>query len=157
MSQKLLWILTSRLGLCIFCYLWIEIRTTSESYEEKSSEGLLIFLNFLITIETRPSEDECSTGDKTIILGLQIFLDHRSSRTIDQSCDDLPPSPLPCRAPHPLCSSEFIGNWYKQFLQSLFDYSINHSSDSPHRHCVIPSFCLFIILSPCLLSFCLSV
>ena len=28
--------------------------------------------------------DECSTGDQTFILGLQIFLDHRSSRTIDQ-------------------------------------------------------------------------
>ena len=33
---------------------------------------------------TRSSKDECSTGDQTIILGLQIFLDPRSSRTIYQ-------------------------------------------------------------------------
>ena len=26
--------------------------------------------------ETRTSKDECSTGDQTIIVGLQIFLDH---------------------------------------------------------------------------------
>ena len=30
------------------------------------------------------SKDECSTGDQTIILGLQIFLDHRSLSSIDQ-------------------------------------------------------------------------
>ena len=34
--------------------------------------------------ETRSSKDECSTGDETIILGLEIFLDHTSSKTIDQ-------------------------------------------------------------------------
>ena len=33
---------------------------------------------------TRSSKDECSTGDQTNILGLQILLDHRSSETIDQ-------------------------------------------------------------------------
>ena len=33
---------------------------------------------------TRSSKDECSTGDQTIILGLQILLDHKSSGTIDQ-------------------------------------------------------------------------
>ena len=33
---------------------------------------------------TRSSKDEYSNGDQTIILGLKIFLDHRSSRTIDQ-------------------------------------------------------------------------
>ena len=34
--------------------------------------------------ETRSSKDECSTGDQTIIIVLQIFLDHRSSITKDQ-------------------------------------------------------------------------
>ena len=34
--------------------------------------------------KTRLSKNECSTDDQTITLGLQIFLDHRSSRTIDQ-------------------------------------------------------------------------
>ena len=29
-------------------------------------------------------QDECSTSDQTIFLGLQIFLEHRSSRPIDQ-------------------------------------------------------------------------
>ena len=29
-------------------------------------------------LKTRSSKDECGTGDQTIILGLQIFLDHRS-------------------------------------------------------------------------------
>ena len=38
----------------------------------------------IVNKETRSSQDECSTGDQTIILGLQIFLDGRSSRTIDQ-------------------------------------------------------------------------
>ena len=38
---------------------------------------------------TRPSKDECSTCDQTIILGHQIFLDHISSSI--KSCDDLPP------------------------------------------------------------------
>ena len=33
---------------------------------------------------TRSSKDERSTGDQTIILGLQILLDHRSSGTIDK-------------------------------------------------------------------------
>ena len=46
---------------------------------------LLLFVEWNID-ETGSSKDknECSTGDETIILGLQIFLDHRSSRTIDQ-------------------------------------------------------------------------
>ena len=44
---------------------------------------------------SRSSKDECSTGDQTIILGLQIFLDHRSSRTIDQKIlMTLPPLPF---------------------------------------------------------------
>ena len=34
--------------------------------------------------QARPSKGECSTGDQTRISGLQILLDHRSSRTIDQ-------------------------------------------------------------------------
>ena len=36
--------------------------------------------------QTRSSKDECSTDDQTMILGLglQTFLDHRSSKTIDQ-------------------------------------------------------------------------
>ena len=34
--------------------------------------------------QERPSTGECSTGDQTRISGLQILLDHRSSRTIDQ-------------------------------------------------------------------------
>ena len=34
--------------------------------------------------KTRSSKGECSTGDQTIILGLHIFLDNRSSRTIHQ-------------------------------------------------------------------------
>ena len=40
----------------------------------------------LLKIQTRSSKDECSTGDQTMILGLglQTFLDHRSSKTIDQ-------------------------------------------------------------------------
>ena len=47
-------------------------------------------LCFLIFIyETRSSEDECSTGDQTI-LGLQIFLDHRSKDLHDTAP---PPSP----------------------------------------------------------------
>ena len=33
---------------------------------------------------TRSSKDEYSTGDQTIILGLQILLDHRLSGTIDK-------------------------------------------------------------------------
>ena len=33
---------------------------------------------------TRSSKDECSTGDQTIILGLQNLLDHKSSGTIDK-------------------------------------------------------------------------
>ena len=33
---------------------------------------------------TRSSKDDCSTGDQTIILGLHILLDHKSSGTTDQ-------------------------------------------------------------------------
>ena len=36
------------------------------------------------SLATRSIKDECSTVDQTIILGLQIILDHRSSRIIDQ-------------------------------------------------------------------------
>ena len=36
------------------------------------------------SLATRSTKDKCSTGDQTIILGLQIFLDQRSSTTIDQ-------------------------------------------------------------------------
>ena len=46
--------------------------------------------------------DEYSSGDQTIILGLQILLDYRSSRTINQKL------PAPQCSP-PLSSSEFIG------------------------------------------------
>ena len=35
-------------------------------------------------MKTRSSKDECSNGDQTIILGIQTFLDQRSSRTIDK-------------------------------------------------------------------------
>ena len=38
----------------------------------------------LIGTGTRSSQDECSTGDQTIILGLQILLDHISSSAKDQ-------------------------------------------------------------------------
>ena len=38
----------------------------------------------LVTAPTRSSKDECSTGVQTIILGLQIFLDHRSLSSIGQ-------------------------------------------------------------------------
>ena len=34
--------------------------------------------------ETRTSKDECSTGDQTIIVGRQIFLDRRSLSSIGQ-------------------------------------------------------------------------
>ena len=39
-------------------------------------------------------QDEWCTGDHTIILGLQIFLDHRSSKTIDQKLCWPTPTPL---------------------------------------------------------------
>ena len=43
-----------------------------------------IFQCIVCQVETRSSTDECSTSDQTIVVGLQIFLDHRSSRTIDE-------------------------------------------------------------------------
>ena len=57
--------------------------------------------------QERPSKGECSTGDQTRISGLQILLDHRSSRTIDQKLW----WPTPITFASPLCSSEFIGGW----------------------------------------------
>ena len=50
-----------------------------------------------LTIQkARSSKDECSTGDQTIILGLQIFLDKRSLSSVGQKIlVILPPSPSP--------------------------------------------------------------
>ena len=76
------------------------------------------------------SKDECSTGDQTIILGLQIFLDHISSWTIDQQFvmtythhpRPAVPSPLP----------------FLSFVLSVF---------RSYRHSIFQSFCLCIFLS----------
>ena len=69
--------------------------------------------------------DEFSTGDQTIILGLQIVLDHRSSKNIYQKLWWLPPPPLPRRA---TLLSVFLS-----FHLSIFR-----------------SFCLFVFQSLCL-------
>ena len=51
------------------------------------------------TYENKIIEDEYSTGDQIIILGVEIFLDHRLSKTKEH--------PLPCRA-LPFCLSFFL-------------------------------------------------
>ena len=56
--------------------------------------------------DTRSSNYECSTGDLTIILGLNIVLDHRSSKTINQKILMTLPPPLP---PPLFRYQEFIG------------------------------------------------
>ena len=45
-------------------------------------------------LKTRSSKGECGTGDQTIILGLQIFLDHRSLSSIGQKILMILPHPL---------------------------------------------------------------
>ena len=47
-------------------------QTKSKCYDKKSNT-------------TRSSNNEFSTGDQIIISGLQIFLDHKPSRTLDQN------------------------------------------------------------------------
>ena len=79
-----------------------------------------------------------NTGDQTIILGLQIFLDHRSSRTIEQKLwwSTHTPLVLPCPPPFclsfflPFCLSVFLPLYFCVFLSlSLFIFD-NFSSSS---------------------------
>ena len=63
--------------------------TPPSANEEQTPRNNLGFFDLgdeeaLIGTGTRSSQDECSTGDQTIILGLQIFLDHISSSAKDQ-------------------------------------------------------------------------
>ena len=78
---------------------------TVESIQAGENINLEVWITFFvssISIKNEKSfhqkqdhlKDECSAGDQTIILGLQIFLDHRSSRTIDQKLWWPTPTPL---------------------------------------------------------------
>ena len=59
------------------------------------------YVQNLTTQKARSSKDECSTGDQTIILGLQIFLDKRSLSSLGQKIlVTLPPSPSPLVLPY---------------------------------------------------------
>ena len=58
-----------------------------------------IFEMIVLHTWTRSSYDECSTGDQTIILGLQIFLDHRSLSSIGQKILMILPH---CPTPFPI-------------------------------------------------------
>ena len=72
---------------------------------------------------------ECSTGDQTIILGLTIFLDHRSSWTLDQEI--CPPSP-------PFFD---LRSWLEVIWMSWESYS------SSFRPLISLLFCLFVFSS----------
>ena len=96
-----------------------------------------IFEMIVLHTWTRSSYDECSTGDQTIILGLQIFLDHRSLSSIGQKIlMILPHSSL--SLPHPpffdLSSS----------LEVAWMFSESYSSS----FCILNflPFCLFVFL-----------
>ena len=47
---------------------------------------LRLYLRHMLShpVATRPLKDEYSTGDQAIILGVQIFLDHRSLSSMGQ-------------------------------------------------------------------------
>ena len=85
---------------------------------------------------TRSSKDECRAGDQTIVLGLEIFLDHRSSRIIDQKIlmTLLPPLPPPA-PPFPILGVHWRSSGY--LLSPI------------HRLFNPLSFCLSVFLSFC--------
>ena len=93
----------------------------------------LVSRQSILHLKTRSSKDECSTGDQTIILGLQIFLDHRSLSSIDQNI--LMTLPLP---PFSILGGHW--RWSGCLLSP-----IHHLSE-------LLSFCLSVFLSfcPCL-------
>ena len=80
----------------MYIYVLIYLDVGEMNLERKGfHKTIIVHESVKVNQGTRSSKDECSTGDQTIILGLQIFLDHRSSRALDKSCDDLTPPPLP--------------------------------------------------------------
>ena len=68
--------------------------------------------------------------DQTIILGLQIFLDHRSSRTIDQRSGSLPMQVCPATT-----ESDYIGESYPISLQNCLNVvTVEERSNIPSLH-----------------------
>ena len=86
-------------------------------------------------MQTRSSKDEYSTGNQTIILGLEIFLDHRSLSSIDQK-------KLMTLSPSPDLPTPFFD--LSRSLEVVWMSSEFYSSS-------------FVLSSVCLSVFCLSV
>ena len=69
----------------MYIYILIYLDIEEMNLERKGfQKTILVHENVKVNQGTRSSKDDCSTGDQTIILGLHILLDHKSSGTTDQ-------------------------------------------------------------------------
>ena len=64
----------------MYIYILIYLDVEEMNLERKGfHKTFIVHESVKVNQGTRSSKDECSTGDQTIILGLQNLLDHKSS------------------------------------------------------------------------------